>query len=50
MRIGIDLGGTKIEGISLNSTGKQLLRHRVETPQGDYLATLQSIINLIHYI
>lgn len=50
MRIGIDLGGTKIEGIALGDKGEELLRHRVETPQGDYSATLQSIINLIQTI
>lgn len=50
MRIGIDLGGTKIEGIALGDNGEELLRYRVETPKGDYSATLQSIINLIFYI
>jgi fructokinase len=32
MRIGIDLGGTKIEGIALDHAGAELLRHRVPTP------------------
>lgn len=50
MRIGIDLGGTKIEGIALGDKGEELLRHRVKTPQGDYTATLQSIISLIQTI
>jgi fructokinase len=50
MRIGIDLGGTKIEGIALSDTGKELFRHRVATPQGDYQATLQCIADLINKI
>lgn len=50
MRIGIDLGGTKIEGIALSSKGEALFRHRVSTPQGDYPATLKSIADLINKI
>jgi fructokinase len=50
MRIGIDLGGTKIEGIALSETGEELFRHRIATPQGDYQATLQSIADLINRI
>ncbi len=47
MRIGIDLGGTKIEGILLADSGDILHRHRVDTPQGDYSQTLQHIRSLI---
>jgi len=47
MRIGIDLGGTKIEGILLADSGDILHRHRVDTPQGDYPKTLQLIRSLI---
>jgi len=47
MKIGIDLGGTKIEGIALSKTGDELFRHRVSTPQGDYQGTLQSIADLV---
>ncbi len=50
MRIGIDLGGTKIEGIALSETGDELLRHRIATPQGDYPATLQAIADLVKQI
>lgn len=50
MRIGIDLGGTKIEGIALSATGEELCRLRVPTPQGDYRATLQAIADLIEKI
>ena len=48
MRIGIDLGGTKIEGIALDDNGKELLRHRINTPQHDYPATVKAIIELIN--
>jgi len=47
MRIGIDLGGTKIEAIALNSEGIELSRIRKPTPQGDYPATLKLIHSLI---
>jgi len=50
MRIGIDLGGTKIEGIALDDGGNELIRHRVSTPAGDYSATLNSIVELVKYI
>ena len=50
IRIGIDLGGTKIEGIALSEAGDELFRHRIATPQGDYEATLQSIAGLINKI
>lgn len=47
MRLGIDLGGTKIEVLALSGTGELLLRRRVATPQGDYAATLQCIAALV---
>jgi len=47
MKLGIDLGGTKIEIIALDDQGVELLRRRVPTPQGDYSATLISIANLV---
>ena len=50
IKIGIDLGGTKIEGIALSNAGNTLFRHRVSTPQGDYQGTLQSIAELISLI
>ena len=40
MKLGIDLGGTKIEIIALDNQGVERLRRRVPTPQGDYSATL----------
>ena len=47
MRIGIDLGGTKIEGIVLSSDGVELARERVATPQDGYQATLAAIVDLV---
>jgi fructokinase len=47
MRLGIDLGGTKIEIIALDDGGKELLRRREPTPQGNYQATLQLIAQLV---
>jgi fructokinase len=47
MKLGIDLGGTKIEIIALDNYGVELLRRRVATPQGDYSATLHAIENLV---
>ncbi len=47
MRIGIDLGGTKIEGIVLDESGKTLARRRLPSPQGNYRATLEAIADLI---
>ncbi|ADE12004.1 ROK family protein [Sideroxydans lithotrophicus] len=47
MRLGIDLGGTKIEIIALDDAGRELLRRRVPTPKGDYYETLQAIAQLV---
>lgn len=48
VRFGVDLGGTKIEIIALDSGGRELLRHRVATPQGEYRGTLEAIARLVH--
>ena len=47
LRIGIDLGGTKIEIIALDARGAVLLRERVATPRGDYAATVAAIAGLV---
>ena len=47
MRIGIDLGGTKIEGIGIDSQGRELARRRIATPVGDYRATIEAIAGLV---
>lgn len=48
MKLGIDLGGTKIEIIALDDGGDELLRRRVPTPRGDYAGTLRAIADLVH--
>ena len=50
MRIGVDLGGTKIEAIGLDDDGKVLARQRVPTPRHDYDATLGAIAALVDTI
>jgi fructokinase len=47
MRIGIDLGGTKIEVIALGGDGTELLRRRVPTPQSEYENTVHAIAGLV---
>jgi fructokinase len=47
MRIGVDLGGTKIEAAALDEAGAFLSRMRVPTPRGDYDATLAAIRELV---
>ena len=47
MRIGIDLGGTKIEAICLAADGAELARQRIASPQGDYDATIRAIVELV---
>jgi fructokinase len=47
IRIGIDLGGTKIEAIALGKEGETLVRRRVGTPRGDYDATIEAIIDMV---
>lgn len=46
-RIGIDLGGTKIEGVVLRDDGTKLARRRITTPHGDYGATIAAIAGLV---
>lgn len=47
LRIGVDLGGTKIEAIALDASGIERGRLRRPTPQGDYEATLATIAALV---
>ena len=50
LRIGIDLGGTKIEIIALDKSGHELIRRRVATPQGDYLGTVAVVAGLVEAV
>lgn len=47
MRIGIDLGGTKIEALAIDSQGRELTRHRIDTPREDYEATIAAMAGLV---
>ncbi len=47
LRIGVDLGGTKIEAIALDASGREVFRKRVPTPKGDYEGTLRQIKLLV---
>ena len=50
MRIGIDLGGTKIEGIAIADDGSEHLRRRIPAPRGDYTSTLAAVTGLVRDI
>lgn len=47
MRLGIDLGGSKIEIVALGEGNAELLRQRVPTPRGDYPGTLAAVAALV---
>ncbi len=47
MRIGVDLGGTKIEAIVLSHDGEELVRQRILTPHNDYDQTISAITDLV---
>ncbi len=47
VRIGIDLGGTKIEAAAFDRTGQERFRQRVPTPSGDYDGTVRAIAQLV---
>lgn len=47
MLIGIDWGGTKIEGVAMETDGRELLRLREDTPRGDYPACLRMVADMV---
>ncbi len=47
IKFGIDLGGTKIEGVALGPDGVELCRHRRPTPRDNYAATIETIASII---
>jgi predicted NBD/HSP70 family sugar kinase len=49
-RIGIDLGGTKIEALALDAARREVFRKRVPTPRGDYAATIAAVSSLVKEI
>jgi fructokinase len=50
IRIGIDLGGTKIAGLAIARDGRTLAQRRTATPQGDYDATVRTIAEAVRAI
>jgi fructokinase len=50
LRIGVDLGGTKIEAIALDRAGREVFRKRVSTPRGDYAGTISAVQDLVQQI
>jgi fructokinase len=49
-RIGVDLGGTKIEGAAIDGSGTVRVRRRVATPTGNYPATIEAILDIVSEI
>jgi fructokinase len=47
LRIGVDIGGTKIEALVLGPAGREILRKRIPTPRGDYDATISAVKGLV---
>jgi fructokinase len=47
IRFGVDLGGTKIEVIALDSSATEIYRQRIPTPQGNYAATVNAVAQLV---
>lgn len=47
VRLGIDLGGTKIEGAAFSADGSEMARHRAPAPRGDYGASVAAICDLV---
>jgi predicted NBD/HSP70 family sugar kinase len=50
LRLGVDLGGTKIEIAAFDVQGRELLRRRAATPQGDYRATVGAVAALVESV
>lgn len=48
--LGIDLGGTKIEGLVLGAHGQELARRRIPTPREEYRGTIEAIAELVHWL
>jgi fructokinase len=47
VRIGIDLGGTKVEGVALEDAGQVVARHRRPTPRDDYDGTIRALAGMV---
>lgn len=49
-RIGVDLGGTKVEAVALDVDGGELARRRQPTPQGDYEGIIATVVGLVEEV
>lgn len=50
MRIGVDLGGTKIETIALDGAGRERARARIAAPRGDYQTTIRTVAEQVRAV
>src|SRR5258708_14241824 len=50
MRIGVDVGGTKIECVGVDAHGQEMHRHRIATPRFDYQATVRAVVETVREI
>src|SRR5712691_10962902 len=50
IRIGVDLGGTKVEFVALERDGRELHRHRIATPRHDYEGTVRAAAEAVEEI
>src|SRR5258708_3359292 len=50
LRIGVDLGGTKIEFVALEHDGREVHRHRTATPRHDYNGTVRAVTEAVQGI
>jgi fructokinase len=50
IRIGVDLGGSKIEFVALGRDGRELHRHRMATPRFDYEGTVRAVAEAVEGI
>src|SRR5258708_28516182 len=50
IRIGVDLGGTKIEFVAVERDGSELHRHRIATPRQDYGGTVRAVAEAVEEI
>ncbi len=48
LRIGVDLGGTKIEALALDPSGREVSRKRIATPRDDYRQTVSAVVGLVN--
>lgn len=50
MLIGIDFGGTKVEGLMMEPDGREIMRYRRPTPRGDYAGSVQVIKDIVEHL